>query len=143
MLETSDTWSLSHLSHRPSEPVYYIIDWRISISHKKLWPWPRKSSRKLLYHVPSLLNHDVPILLKQTLHYGLSCQILSKNYHTFWGNWYRTSFNNTCKYFLRFSFVCHTSNINKATRQIWSDETAASKNNSQHSKAAQLLLEIS
>ena len=29
ILGTSDTWSTIHLSHRPSEPVYYIVDWRI------------------------------------------------------------------------------------------------------------------
>ena len=29
MLGTSDTWSMSHSSHRPSEPVYYIEDCRI------------------------------------------------------------------------------------------------------------------
>ena len=26
MLETSDTWSMSRSSHRPSKPVYYIED---------------------------------------------------------------------------------------------------------------------
>ena len=26
MLGTSDAWSMSHLSHRPSEPAYYIAD---------------------------------------------------------------------------------------------------------------------
>ena len=26
MLGTSDTWSTSRLSHRPSEPAYYIVD---------------------------------------------------------------------------------------------------------------------
>ena len=31
MLGTSDTWSMSRLSHRPSEPVYYIEDCRICI----------------------------------------------------------------------------------------------------------------
>ena len=31
MLGTSDTWSMSRLSHRPSEPVYYIEDCRIFI----------------------------------------------------------------------------------------------------------------
>ena len=30
MLVTSDAWSMSHLSHRPSEPAYYIEDCRIS-----------------------------------------------------------------------------------------------------------------
>ena len=30
MLGTSDTWSMSHLSHLPSEPMYYIEDCRIS-----------------------------------------------------------------------------------------------------------------
>ena len=29
MLGTSDAWSMSHLSHRPSEPAYYIVDWWI------------------------------------------------------------------------------------------------------------------
>ena len=28
-LGTSDAWSTSHLSHRPSEPAYYIVDCRI------------------------------------------------------------------------------------------------------------------
>jgi hypothetical protein len=26
MLGTSDAWKTSHLSHRPSEPAYYIVD---------------------------------------------------------------------------------------------------------------------
>ena len=30
MLATSDAWSMSRSSHRPSEPVYYIEDCRIS-----------------------------------------------------------------------------------------------------------------
>ena len=30
ILGTSDTWSTSRLSHRPSEPAYYIVDCRIS-----------------------------------------------------------------------------------------------------------------
>ena len=29
MLGTSDTWSMSSLSHRTSDPAYYIEDWRI------------------------------------------------------------------------------------------------------------------
>ena len=32
MLETSDAWTMSRLSHRPSEPAYYIEDCRISTS---------------------------------------------------------------------------------------------------------------
>ena len=31
ILGTSDTWSTSHMSHRPSEPAYYIVDCRISL----------------------------------------------------------------------------------------------------------------
>ena len=27
ILGTSDTWSTSRLSHRPSEPAYYIVDY--------------------------------------------------------------------------------------------------------------------
>ena len=30
MLRTSDTWSMSHLSQRTSEPEYYIVDCQIS-----------------------------------------------------------------------------------------------------------------
>ena len=30
ILGTSDAWLTSHLSHRPSEPVYYIVDWLFS-----------------------------------------------------------------------------------------------------------------
>ena len=30
ILGTSDIWSTSHLSQRPSELVYYIVDFRIS-----------------------------------------------------------------------------------------------------------------
>ena len=26
ILRTLDAWSMSHLSHRPSEPAYYIVD---------------------------------------------------------------------------------------------------------------------
>jgi hypothetical protein len=29
ILGTSDTWLTSHLSHRPSEPVYYMVDCQI------------------------------------------------------------------------------------------------------------------
>ena len=29
ILGTSDAWSTSPLSHRPSKPAYYIVDWRI------------------------------------------------------------------------------------------------------------------
>jgi hypothetical protein len=29
ILGTSDTWSTSLLSHRPSKPAYYTVDWRI------------------------------------------------------------------------------------------------------------------
>ena len=29
ILGTSDTWTTSGLSHRPSEPAYYIVDCRI------------------------------------------------------------------------------------------------------------------
>ena len=29
MPETSDTWSMSHLSHRPSNPIYHIEDCRV------------------------------------------------------------------------------------------------------------------
>ena len=29
ILGTSDAWSTSHLSHRPSKTVYYIVDWWI------------------------------------------------------------------------------------------------------------------
>ena len=29
ILGTSDTWSMSRLSHWPSDPTYYIVDWRI------------------------------------------------------------------------------------------------------------------
>ena len=31
ILGTSDAWSTSRLSHRPSKLAYYIVDWRISI----------------------------------------------------------------------------------------------------------------
>ena len=30
ILGTSDAWSTSRLSHRPSKPAYYIVDCRIS-----------------------------------------------------------------------------------------------------------------
>ena len=30
ILGTSDSWSTIRLSHRPSDPVYYIVNWRIS-----------------------------------------------------------------------------------------------------------------
>ena len=33
ILGTSDAWLMSRLFHRPSEPAYYIVDWRIS-SHE-------------------------------------------------------------------------------------------------------------
>ena len=31
ILGTSDTWSMSGLSHQLSEPAYYIVDCRISV----------------------------------------------------------------------------------------------------------------
>ena len=31
ILGTSDAWSTIRLSHRPSDPAYYIVNWRISI----------------------------------------------------------------------------------------------------------------
>ena len=42
VLGTSDAWSKIRLSHRPSEPVYYIVNWRIFKSwhqHKTLTIW--------------------------------------------------------------------------------------------------------
>ena len=30
ILGTSDAWSMIRLSHRPSDPAYYIVNWRIS-----------------------------------------------------------------------------------------------------------------
>ena len=33
MLGTSDAWSMSHLSHPPSKPAYYIEDCRISSAY--------------------------------------------------------------------------------------------------------------
>ena len=35
MLGTSDAWWMSRLSHQPSKPAYYIVDWRIF--DIKLW----------------------------------------------------------------------------------------------------------
>jgi hypothetical protein len=34
---TSDTWSASPLSHRPSEPVYHIVDCRINTSFVRIF----------------------------------------------------------------------------------------------------------
>ena len=31
ILVTSNAWSTIHLSHQPSKPAWYILDWRISI----------------------------------------------------------------------------------------------------------------
>ena len=45
MLGTSDAWSMGHLSHCPSEPAYYIVDWRI-LSNKKLATAPCDQKRK-------------------------------------------------------------------------------------------------
>ena len=39
MLGTSDAWSMSHSSHRPSEPVYYIEDCRILELRQRLERW--------------------------------------------------------------------------------------------------------
>ena len=39
ILGTSDAWSTSHLSHQPSEPAYYIVDWRIYTSKVPLAVW--------------------------------------------------------------------------------------------------------
>ena len=39
ILGTSDTWSMTRLSHRPSEPAYYIEDFRIStyMDSRTIW----------------------------------------------------------------------------------------------------------
>ena len=34
ILGTSDAWSTIRLSHRPSDPAYYIVNWRIFIKSK-------------------------------------------------------------------------------------------------------------
>ena len=41
---TSDTWSMIHLSHRPSDLAYYIVNWRILNVHFSGW---RKISFKV------------------------------------------------------------------------------------------------
>ena len=38
ILWTSDSWSMSRLFHRPSNPAYYIEDWRILSSCVQQWP---------------------------------------------------------------------------------------------------------
>ena len=37
ILGTSDAWSTRHLSHWPSKPVYYIVDWRIYSAFEPLY----------------------------------------------------------------------------------------------------------
>ena len=37
ILGTSDAWLMSCLSHRPSKPVYYIVDCRISKLEIPIW----------------------------------------------------------------------------------------------------------
>ena len=44
MLETSDAWSMSCSSHRPSEPAYYIEDCRILTQGYKIRLFPRSRS---------------------------------------------------------------------------------------------------
>ena len=50
---TSDAWSMSRLSHRPSDPVYYIEDCRISVLAQSLAEYALKDSKE---HLSSLGN---------------------------------------------------------------------------------------
>ena len=35
ILGSSDAWSMKRLFHQPSEPAYYILDWRISTERSR------------------------------------------------------------------------------------------------------------
>ena len=49
ILGTSDAWSTSHLSHRPNEPAYHIVDWRIlNLSLKGIFFFRHLANWKLL-----------------------------------------------------------------------------------------------
>ena len=51
MFETSDAWSTSRLSHRPSEPAYHIVDWRISSQTFRV---PRSPILELYYRAAGI-----------------------------------------------------------------------------------------
>ena len=61
MLGTSDTWLMSHSSHRPSEPAYYIEDCRISGVERGEPATNLKIVKFLLYIVPLAINFYISV----------------------------------------------------------------------------------
>ena len=76
ILGTSDTWSTSHLSHRPSEPAYYIVDCRI-LNYVRL-----ANITMAIYKVP--IKHywcnSRKAVLKEFVKLGLSILAQSSSY---------------------------------------------------------------
>ena len=56
-------WSMSHLSHRPSEPAYYIVDCRIENYSRVA---KEGSSQKKKKHRENFKNHKKEQQLEQT-----------------------------------------------------------------------------
>ena len=68
MLGTSDAWSTTHMSHRTSEPAYYIVDCQIS----RLDLWLKKMWFLLL------CNHIGNIFLPT---FGCFLELINQNYN--------------------------------------------------------------
>ena len=78
MLGTSDAWSMGRLSHRPSEPAYYIVDWRI-LSDKKLATAPCDQKRK-----SSLKHANIPNYFLFQLNIHVFTLIYDLNWRKTW-----------------------------------------------------------
>ena len=71
ILGTSDAWSTIRLSHRPSDPAYYIVNWRISGSAGPAMPCsvaPAKHEQTVedVYHRMCVLRHTWCTLIDLT-----------------------------------------------------------------------------
>ena len=92
MLGASDTWLTIHLSQRTSEPVYYIIDWRISKpnhwGHTKgvlLKTFFLNSTETFIVHcqldraLQLCLHHNINLI-----HRRLACSSLKSQWKSIW-----------------------------------------------------------
>ena len=69
---TSDAWSAICLSHRPSNPAYYIVNWRIS----ECPTWYLNLEQTLIFSVHSSEVHEVPILPHMTFSFLIQNQLV-------------------------------------------------------------------
>ena len=63
MLGTSDAWSTIRLSHRPSEPAYYIVDCRILKVQSRRTQVQTQSPEK--FHILSCFVIVFPLNIKK------------------------------------------------------------------------------